>query len=64
MTLYRIDPDWTKSTAWAADTLAGLRDLGVLVPVVIDYEAALETWKSGGYMEEILESALGKEYNR
>lgn len=33
MKYYTIDDDWTKRTAWAADTLAGLRDLDVLVEV-------------------------------
>ena len=37
--LYRLDSDWMKRTAWAADILAGLHDIGVLVPVEIDYEA-------------------------
>ena len=37
-TYFRLDSDWRRRTAWAADTLAGLHDLGVLVPVEIDYE--------------------------
>ena len=40
--LYRLDSDWMKRTAWAADTLAGLHDLGVLVKVEFDYEAAAD----------------------
>jgi len=31
--LFWIDGDWQKRTAWAADTLARLRNLGVVKPI-------------------------------